>query len=105
MQHSYQSERYARSIINEFVSNQRNLIDTAPLVLDSSQSAELFKHATSQPEGRVDLLYRFTDDESQGPALGFQQDGVEDEEEMYFLAYIDPRLAPSWQNQLDRYRS
>ena len=105
MQHSYQSERYARSIINEFVSSQRNLIDTAPLVLDASQSAEFFKHAPNQPEGLVDLLYRFTDDESQGPALGFQQDGVEDEEEMYFLAYIDPRLASSWQNQLDRYRS
>ena len=105
MQHSYQSERYARSIINEFVSNQRNLIDTAPLVLDSSQSSEFFKHVANLPEGRVDLLYRFTDDESQGPALGFQEDGAEDDEEMYLLAYIDPRLARSWQNQLDRYRS
>lgn len=105
MQYSYQSERYARSIISEFVSNQRNLIDTAPLVLDSGQSAEFFQQATGQPEGRVDLLYRFTDDESQGPALGFQQDGAEDDEEMYLLAYIDPRLARSWQNQLDRYRS
>jgi hypothetical protein len=105
MQHSYQSERYARSIINEFVSSQRNLIDTAPLVLDSSQSVELFKQTEKPPEGQIDLLYRFTDDESQGPALGFQQDGVEDDEEMYLLAYIDPRLARSWQNQLDRYRS
>jgi hypothetical protein len=103
MQHSYQSERYARSIINEFVSNQRNLIDTVPL--DSSRSTELFQQAASLPVGQIDLLYGFTDDESNGPALGFQQDGVEDEEEMYLLTYIDPRLARSWQNQLDRYRS
>lgn len=105
MSYSYQNERYARSIINEFVLSQRNLIDMAPLVPTSEQLAELFKHAASQPDGRIDLLYRFTDDEQQEPALGFQQDGVEDEEEMYLLTYADPRLVGSWQNQLDRYRS
>ncbi len=103
MQHLYQNERYARSVINEFVSGQRNFIDTDPL--DSNQSAELFKHTANRPQGKIDLLYRFTDDESQGLALSFQQDGVEDDEEMYLLTYIDPRLTSSWQNQLDRYRS
>lgn len=105
MPYSYQNERYARSIINEFVSNQRNLIDTTPLVIEQSQPTELFQHTASQPQGRIDLLYRFTDDEQQEPALGFQQDGVEDDEDMYILVYVDSRLVPSWQNQLDRYRS
>ncbi len=105
MTYSYQNERYARSIINEFVSSQRNLIDTAPLIPKQGQLPEFFKNTASQPEGSLDLLYRFTDDEQQEPALGFQQDGVEDDEEMYILVYVDPRLVRSWQNQLDRYRS
>ncbi|GAC1467294.1 MAG: hypothetical protein NVS2B12_23750 [Ktedonobacteraceae bacterium] len=105
MPYSYQNERYARSIISEFVSSQRNLVDTMPLIIENNQLADLFKNAPDQPTGPVDLLYRFTDDEQQEPALAFQQDGVENEEEMYILVYVDPRLTRSWQNQVDRYRS
>ncbi len=105
MTNSSQEERYSRSVISNFVSSVRTIVDPVPLVETQIQTGELFKDAATKPAGPLDLLYCFNEDEQQRPALGFQQVDTEQEsEQMYILVYLDPRLQQSWNNQLNRYR-
>ncbi|GCE21537.1 hypothetical protein [Dictyobacter kobayashii] len=102
MSNSIPQDRYTRSTISTFASNQQNIAESAPLIEQQIKPEELFTDASNQPSGPIDLLYRFNSDQ-QKPALGFQQvDNEQDEEEMYSLVYIDPSLLEAWQSHISR---
>ncbi len=80
----YGDETYELSAIHDFVSTQRN-------IAESSDTADPLV------EEQVDVLYRFTDDEKQTPALGFRH--LTDD--MYTLVYLDPSIATLWANEME----
>ncbi|GCE28952.1 hypothetical protein KDA_44360 [Dictyobacter alpinus] len=97
MSTSVPQDRFSRSTIRTFVSNQQNIAESTPLIEQQIKTDQIFTDASNQPSGPIDLLYRFND-ERESPALGFQQiDNEQDEEEMYSLVYIDPSLKQAWE--------
>jgi hypothetical protein len=101
MSNSLPQERYKQSTIRTFVSTQQTLVERSPLIEHQIEEKASFKETAKQPTHPLDLLYRFND-ERQTPALGFQQvDSEQDEEPMYTLAYLDPKLEQAWKEQVD----
>lgn len=81
---------YQLSAIVDFVSYQRNLIEVPA---SEAKDLELLDDA----EGPIDLLYRFTDDEQQTPALGFHHMNGD----LYTMVYLDPRIDGLWTDTMD----
>lgn len=73
-------DTYQEQDIRDFVRSQHNL----------EESRRLTDPAFSEPMGRIDWLFRFT--EKQTPALGFQHTT----DDLYRLIYLDPSLATQW---------
>jgi hypothetical protein len=102
---SDKTERYPYSFIRDFARSQRNLDESTPLDV---QAVKQDYFLSDRVQGRVDLVWRFNDDflseHSNAPALAFQslESEPEDEDTMYKLVYLDPSLASSWQNEIDR---
>lgn len=103
MSNSLPKERYKQATIRKFVSAQQTLVEGSPLIEHQIAASDAFKDTDKQPEHPLDLLYHFND-ERQTPALGFQQvDSEQDEEPMFTLAYLDPKLEQAWKEQVDQH--
>jgi len=96
---AYPHTQYTRARIQQFVTDQPNLVEDTPLTTQQMQSEAFFQEHPELNE-KIDLLYCFQNEE-QVPALGFQQvDGEADEEEKFTLVYLDPSLEKAFKGAL-----
>jgi hypothetical protein len=94
---------YPYGFIQAFARNQKNLEEWEGL---DAQAVKNDHFLGDRVQGRVDFLWRFNDDDTQAPALAFQEVAAQAGacDAMYKLVYIDLSILALWERET-RHRS